>query len=115
MTHKNHHQPDLPALMQKSLVKIPFSDFEETVMHQIRIEVKKQASLLRDRKRSFFFFIAGSTIGIGISFILQKSEYFFLGISPQTLLLSFQTIFVLFFLIQLEKFIHQFRRSKQYR
>lgn len=115
MTHQNHHQPDLSALMQKSLVKMPFSDFEESVMHQIEIEVKKQASLLKDRNRSFFFFIAGSAIGIGISFILQQSEYFFLGMSPQTFLLSFQTIFVLFFLIQLEKFIHQFRRSRQYR
>lgn len=112
MTPNNPIQPDLSALMQKSLVKLPFSDFEETVMYQIEVELKKQSSSLKDRKRSFFFFVTGSLLGIFISLILQKSEYIFLGISSQTYLLSFQTIFIFFFLIQLEKFIPLFNRFK---
>jgi hypothetical protein len=103
----------LSQLMQKSLLEMPFTDFEETVMHRIQSEVKQKSLLLRYRKLSFVFFVLGTGFGLAINFILQKSQLTFPGISPQTTLLIFQSLFVLLFLTQLDNSIQLFRSIKK--
>ncbi len=103
----------LSELMQKSQLEMPFTDFEEMVMHRINSEVKQKDLLLRYRKLSFLFFVLGTGFGLAINFILQKSQLTFPGIPPQTTLLIFQSIFVLFFLTQLDNSFKLFRNMKQ--
>ncbi len=103
----------LAQLMQKSHLEMPFTDFEETVMHRIQTEVKQKDLLLRYRKLSFLFFVLGTGFGLAINFILQWSQLSFPGISPQTTLLIFQSLFVLLFLTQLDNSIKLFRNLKK--
>ncbi len=108
---KNDHL--LSQLMRKSQLEMPFADFEETVMHRIQIEIKQKDLLLRYRKLSFLFFVLGTGFGLAINVILEKSQLTFPGISPQTTLLIFQSLFVLFFLTQLDNSIKLFRTVKK--
>lgn len=100
-------------LIKESTYTMPFSDFEETVMLRINIEVKKQKSPQRDRKWSCFFFISGTCFGLIINAILQKSDYSVLSISASTILLLFQITFVSLFLFQLEKYLPLFKSCKK--
>lgn len=99
-TENNNH---FAKLMQKSMLDMPFSDFDEMVMQRITLEVTKQKTLAKDRKLSFLFFILGSCFGLIINTIIHKSNLIFFNISTETFSLIFQTIFVAFFLWQMEK------------
>lgn len=112
-TENNNH---FAKLMQKSMLDMPFTDFDEMVMQRITLEITKQKTLAKDRKLSFLFFILGSCFGLIINTILQRSNFIFLNIPAKTLSLFFQTVFVAFFLFQLEKnlpLIKDWKKSRQ--
>ncbi len=113
MEIKNQPDKQLSQIMKKSQLQMPFGDFEEMVMHRIQLESNHQQILSSDRKLSFFFFILGSTLGLVVNFILERSQHIFFGVSPETILLVFQVAFVLLFLIQLENFIKLRKKFKK--
>ncbi len=106
----------LSELMQQSKLEMPFSDFEETTMHRIEQTMVQEVTVSRDRKLSFVFFVLGTCLGLVLNTILQRSEYSFLTLSTGTIVLVFQTGFILLFLIQLDKhstLIKQWLRRRQ--
>lgn len=109
MDDMNVNKDPLKEMMKKSILKMPFSDFEATVMHRIRNEKSQKSTLSRDLKLSFLFFILGTAAGLTVYSILQNTAYPFLGIPSDTSLLIFLTGFVLLFLFQLEKNLHLIR------
>ncbi len=92
---------------------MPFTDFEETVMHRIHRETSFEQILSRDRKLSFLFFGLGTIFGLIINFILQSSQYTFPNISPETTLLIFQLGFVLIVLLYLDKYLRLMKKRKK--
>jgi len=92
-------------IMKKSKLEMPFSDFDEVVMHRIRREANQTEGFSRDIKLSFFFFLLGTSLGLVINFFLQQLLSTFLGISADNVLLIFQLSFVLLFLTQLESLV----------
>ncbi len=91
-------------LMQHSKLTMPFSDFEDTLMKRIEVESKLQTVLQKDRKWALFFFVTGTFLGLVLNAILENIQSGIVGISKTSLQLGFQMMFVLLFLIQLEKF-----------
>ncbi len=91
---------------------MPFSDFEENVMHRIQSEAKQKEVFSLNIKLSFCFFLLGTALGLIINFFLQNSNITFLGISSENVLLIFQVSFVLLFLTQLESLIKLIRKIK---
>ncbi len=91
-------------LMQQSKLTMPFSDFEDHLMKRIEVESKLQPALHKDRKWALFFFVTGTLLGLLLNTILENIQSGIAGISKTSLQLGFQMIFVLLFLIQLEKF-----------
>lgn len=112
MTDIDSHNDGLSHIMKKATLKIPFSDFEEIIMHRISKEIIYKNLLSRDRIISFIFFILGTGFGMIINLILQKTRYGFLSLTPEITLLIFQAGFVLIFLIQLENNLHFIERWK---
>ena len=94
-------------MMKNSRLKMPFSDFEETLMMRIEKEKADGKILSRDRRLSFTFFILGTLLGLMLNFILEQSKFSFPGISKEACLLLFQCIFILLFLTQVQSFIGQ--------
>ncbi len=112
----NNNDRLLSQLMQKSRLEMPFSDFEETVMLRIQKESSLEKLVMRDRKLSFFFFIAGTCLGLILNTILQKSRYTLLNIPSDTTLLIFQAGFVLLFIVQFDRnfpFLKQWKNQKR--
>jgi len=103
MQNNMNNERIISQLMQKSQLEMPFSDFEESVMLRIEKLSAEEKTVSRDRKLSAVFFILGTFFGIILNFILQNAQYRFLNISSGTILLIFQTGFVLVFLIQLDR------------
>lgn len=99
--------------MQKTKLEMPFSDFEDTVMFRIHKEVLTEQILSRDRKLSFLFFVLGTIFGLIINFLLQRSQYTFPNISPETTLLIFQLGLVLIVLLQLDKYLRLMKKRKK--
>ncbi len=105
----------LSQLMRKAKLEMPFSDFEETVMLRINRETARKPVLSRDRKLSIFFFLLGTCFGLIINSLLQRAQYTFLDMPPATTILLFQVVFVLLFLVQLERNLHLMERWKNQR
>jgi hypothetical protein len=115
MQDRDYNDRHLSQLMQKSRLEMPFSDFEETVMLRIQKETVQEQIVSRDRKLSFIFFISGTCLGLILNFILQQVHSTFLNIPSDTILLVFQTGFVLLFLIQLDRNLPLLKQWKKHR
>ena len=92
-------------LFKESGLEVPFSDLEEAIMQRIQQDAVPEKGLSVDRKLSFFFFIAGTLLGLVLNSILQKLQNLFPGIPSGIAVLFFQLAFALFFLIKLEGFL----------
>jgi hypothetical protein len=92
----------LSSLMQKSKLEMPFSDFEDSTIKRIQTELKYNSSIRRSLQISVFFFVLGTGFGLVVNNMLLKADNAILGVSPDTLLLCFQLIFVLVVLTQSE-------------
>jgi drug/metabolite transporter (DMT)-like permease len=102
----------LSRIMKSSRLEMPFSDFEESVMHRIKQEAMQQQPVSHDRKLSWVFFILGTVFGLIINSLLQNGHYSVPDISSASALLFFQVLFVLVFIIQLEKNLQLAKRWK---
>jgi len=102
----------LRKLFTNSQQPVTFSDMEESIMHRIHKEKLKEQVSLRDKKLSFLFFLAGTTLGIILNSFLQKIPPVFPAIPAGLPILVFQLVFALFFLIKLESFLKLFNRKK---
>ena len=114
MQENQNNDPLISALLQKSLLEIPFSDFEETVMLRIQHETLFEKRILRDRKLSFLFFIAGTCLGLILNTILQRSKFTLPNIAHETTLLFFQTSFVLLVVLQLDRSFSLLKQWRKY-
>ncbi len=60
----------LRSLLKESRLEMPFSDFEGKLMQQINASKKGKASIIKNLKLSWLFFLMGSIIGIAMSILV---------------------------------------------
>jgi len=97
-------------LMEKSGRKMPFVDFENKLMEQIRKEADHSRSFLKDVKLSWFFFLVGSCFGLFLSVVAGQMNETILGFPAQRLVLLVQVVFVILLLSQFDKLIELTRK-----
>ncbi|MEX0646419.1 MAG: hypothetical protein WEA56_07335 [Balneolaceae bacterium] len=97
-------------IMAKSNLKLPFSDFEEAVMMEIKTQDLSRDFYSINIKRSWICFIAGTILGIILSVMLPQFQLSLFGRSSDSLLLVFQLLFTLFVLFSLESLIRNTRK-----
>ena len=101
------------SLMEKSLVEMPFSDFEDRLMEQIRKEEITSRSFWRSIKLSWLFFMIGTCLGIYITTFLYQPNAVIMGIPVRQIILIIQVIFTILILTQFDKLIQLARERKE--
>ena len=71
MEKNNNHDSYFRELLSGSSREMPFSDFEDELMAEIRMEHEKKHLFLRNIKLSWLFFIMGMLSGITIVVVLS--------------------------------------------
>lgn len=99
-------------LMSKSSSEMPFIDFEDKLMEQIRREEKNSRSFLKSIKLSWFFFIAGTFFGLVISTIAGQMDTTMLGFPVQRVVLVAQVLFAILLLSQFDNLIELTRKKE---
>jgi len=92
-------------IMSKSNFEMPFSNFEEEVMMQIKKQEVYQKTDTRNLTLSWLFFVAGSVFGLILSFLMPEVLSQIVKVNPNVLAQALQVIIVLWILIQLESLI----------
>ncbi|MCK9640184.1 MAG: hypothetical protein M0R39_09775 [Prolixibacteraceae bacterium] len=95
----------IKELMGKSVVKMPFDDFEEKLMLEIHKEAKTSHSFLKDIKLSWFFFVVGTLFGLVLSIGIGEMDKTILGLSVHSIGLFIEALFVILLLLQFDKLI----------
>jgi len=98
-------------LMGKSGREMPFADFENKLMEQIRKEADNSRSFLKDVKLSWFFFIVGTCFGLFLSVIAGHINETILGFPAQRIILLVQIMFVILLLSQFDRLIELTRKK----
>lgn len=103
-------------IMSKSMLNVPFKDFDDNVMGQIEKRLAKKSSTSKEIKLSWVFFILGSLFGIVVTFVLPKIELSVFGIHSDKLILPFLIIFAFLLLTQIDNLIdfygNRYRKTK---
>lgn len=97
-------------IMSKSKLNLPFPDFEDEVMLQIKSQELTSEISSKNIKRSWLVFVSGIIFGILLSVQLQHLDISLFGISPDNMLLVFQLLFTLFVLFSLDSLIQYTRK-----
>ncbi len=97
-------------MMSKSSSEMPFPDFEDRMMEQIRKEEENSRSFLKNVKLSWFFFIAGAVFSLVISTIFGQMDTSILGFPAQRVVLIAQTVFAILLLSQFDRLIELTRK-----
>ena len=97
-------------ILQKSILQVPFSDFDDSVMQIINAKKLKPFSIKREFRLSWVFFILGSVFGISISIILPTIQSSILGLPLNKLTIPFQIIFAFLFISQLDNLLHIYKK-----
>lgn len=92
-------------LLSTSKLEMPFPDFEENIMSQIKQEKIHQQLLSRDIKLSWVFFSIMVLLGISISLMFTQLPSYISIIPSNSLKIAFELIFVVFVLIQIDSLI----------
>ncbi len=92
-------------LMEYSGREMPFVDFEDRLMVHIYKEAKTSRSFLNDIRLSCFFFVLGTLFGLILNIIVSKMNQPIMGLPAQQFSLIIQTLFVIFLLFQIDRFI----------
>ncbi|MFO7756203.1 MAG: hypothetical protein R6V34_09485, partial [Bacteroidales bacterium] len=66
MEKNNNHDKYFRELLSDGNREMPFNDFEDELMAEIRSEQEKRNSLLRNIRLSWLFFILGLVSGIAL-------------------------------------------------
>lgn len=67
MEHKDDQFKDM---MKMSKVEIPFGDFEDRLMADIRKTELTRQSVMKTKKHALIFFIGGTIFGFGLNYLL---------------------------------------------
>ena len=67
----NKSDDKLKDLLSNSRLEMPFTDFEDKVMANIKKEVQKEKEIDRSLRLSWLFFALGTTFGLLLSIILS--------------------------------------------
>lgn len=102
----------LENLIPQVRTKMPFTDFEDKVMRQVHQEAKHRASVFKDLKISFVFFILGTVFGVVFTLLLPKLDWTFYKISTQDLVLPIFFILTIIFIICFENFVRLLKEYK---
>ena len=88
-------------IIQKSRLKVPFSDFEERTMFLINQETLVESSLSKYKKLAALFFILGTGFGFVLTYFLSLPQKTIIGISSNSILVICRALYVLLVLTQL--------------
>lgn len=99
-------------IMSKSKLNVPFPDFDDRVMELIEKRSLKKASLMRDIKLSWIFFILGSAFGIIVTIILIMLPVSLGGIPLDKFTILFLIIFSYLILTHIDS-LREFYRQKK--
>jgi hypothetical protein len=100
-------------LMSNSKLVVPFTDFDDKVMGLIEKNALKKASISRDLKLAWLFFIMGSFFGIIIALILPYIQRPIFGFQLDRLKIPFLIMFSFLVLSQLESLIDFYNSQKK--
>lgn len=101
-------------LMRDSLLKMPFSDFEDQVMLKIEKQEQLAIAALTDRKKGIFFFLIGMICGLTINYLMTR-YLLDLNLNPihkDNLLLTSQIVYALLILFFFERIVKLFQLSR---
>lgn len=94
--------PQFKELMSKSKLNMPFPDFEDDVIMQIKKQEKNKQSLSRNLKVSWLSFFAGIILGIILTVQLFQLRIEGLGVNSEIIELIFQLVFSIFVIFSLD-------------
>ena len=100
-------------LMQKGKLEMPFHNFEETMMARIKLNTRKEKLIKKEKRISIFFFVLGTLFGLFSYEFITKFLHNLLNIPLATALLSFQIVFVIFLLVQLNIILNGARSKRE--
>lgn len=103
----------LREIMSKSKLVLNLPEFDNSVMELIEMRHSKKASISRDIKLSWIFFILGAAFGIIVSIILPKIQKSVFGISLDNLSIPFLIIFSFMLMTQLDSLIFFYKSQKK--
>lgn len=95
---------DFSTLMKKSKLELPFSDFETNVMQRIEAESRQKGMYAKGIQLSALFFLLGTGFGLIAQNMVKSSDAIF-GLPAQQVLLTFQIIYIVIVLTQLENIL----------
>lgn len=101
-------------IMSKSRLDVPFPDFDDKIMGLIEEKLSKKASVSRDIKLSWVFFILGSAFGIIVTILLPKIQQPVLGMHLDKFTIPFLIILSILLFTQLDSLIDFYRKQKKY-
>lgn len=107
---QSNKDPQFKELMSKSKFEMPFPDFEDEVILQIKKQEEHKQSLSRHLKVSWLSFFAGTILGIVLTVQLFQLRVEGLGMSSTVIELMFQLVFSLFVLLSFDFFIRFSRK-----
>ena len=115
MENSNNHQRFFRELLSDSGRQMPFSDFEDDLIAEIRHEYEKKYSVRKNIKLSWLFFILGMLSGIAIvvvlSFYSGNQSLAFLSDNLLPVVIIFICLTIILFAEKLVKI--SFRRDTQ--
>ena len=103
MLNEGSNDKRLSKIMKKSMLRMPFTDFEDKVMLGIHKQTRQKKTVVKDTRLSCLFFLLGTGFGLSINYLLSHASQSLMGFSPEQILLFFQVSYVFLFLTQLEK------------
>lgn len=101
---------ELSEIMEKSKLEMPFSNFEDDLMQQIRKREVRQKSYLQNVTMSWLCFFTGTVVGILITYLLPQMPISAVGLPSETVVQIFQVVFALFILFSLDILIRYTRK-----
>ncbi|MFO7851297.1 MAG: hypothetical protein ACQERS_03840 [Bacteroidota bacterium] len=115
MEKNNNHNKYFRELLSGSSKEMPFSDFEEELMTEIRLEHEKKNSVYRNIKLSWLFFFLGMFSGIAtivaLSFLSENQPFVFISGSFLPVVIIFICLSIILLAEKLFKI--SFRRGAQ--
>lgn len=115
MEKNNNQDRFFRELLSDSSREMPFSDFEDDLMAEIRLEYEKKYSVRKNIKLSWLFFILGMLSGIAtvviLSFYSDNQSFTFMGDNFLPVVIILICLTIILFAEKLVKI--SFRRDTQ--
>ncbi|WP_299288354.1 hypothetical protein [uncultured Mucilaginibacter sp.] len=102
-------------MMKKSMLAMPFNDFEERTIARIHKENILKGSTSKYKKLALLFFIMGTGFGFATTYFLSLPKTSIVGIPSDTVLLVCRLNYVFLILTQLNSILRLFSKSGDYR